>query len=109
MDELKKRLASSERVLAKAEQKKAEEIADARAKAVESYRTSEELNSYILDQLEDEQIHWEETLVKFNRSLEINFDTSGVPPSVSPTADSIAVASPVEETVTIALSLLPWI
>ncbi|CAL2266248.1 unnamed protein product [Prunus armeniaca] len=102
MDELKERLVSSKRALVEAEQKKAEKIVAAQAEAVKSYRTSKELNSYILDRLVDEQIHWEENLVKFNPSLEINFDMSGVPPSVSPAADSTVVASPVEETVTTA-------
>ncbi|CAL2246584.1 unnamed protein product [Prunus armeniaca] len=49
--------------------------------------------------LVDEQIHWEETLAKFNPSLKINFDTSGVPPSVSHAADATAVSSLVEETI----------
>lgn len=67
---------------------KAEEVAAARVEAVESYRTSEELRSYIMDRLVDEQLRWEERLARFNPSVEINFDTSGEPPSPSPTIDA---------------------
>lgn len=81
MEELKEKMAS-------AEQKKVEEIAAARAEAVELFWTSEELTNFILDRLVDEQIHWKETLVTFNLSLEINLDMSGVPPSISPAANA---------------------
>lgn len=50
----------------------------------------------------DEQILWEETLTKFNPTLEINFDKSGVPPSVSHAADDAAIVSPVKETAIVA-------
>lgn len=49
----------------------------------------------------DEQILCEETLAKFNPLLEINFDTSGVPPLASPAADATepaATDAPEEET-----------
>ncbi|CAL9011957.1 unnamed protein product [Prunus brigantina] len=74
VDDLKERLASSEWAFAEGEQKKGEEIAAAR----------------------------EETLAKFNPSLQINFDTSGVPPSISPAAEATVVASSVKETTIIA-------
>ncbi|CAL8168088.1 unnamed protein product [Prunus armeniaca] len=64
-------------VQAEAKQKKAEEIATAQAKSVESFRSSEELCSYIMDRLVNEQLRWEERLAMFNPSVEINFDTSG--------------------------------
>ncbi|CAL2270987.1 unnamed protein product [Prunus armeniaca] len=62
---------------AEAKQKKAEEIATAQAKSVESFQSSEELCSYIMDRLVNEQLRWEERLAMFNPSVEINFDTSG--------------------------------
>ncbi|BBH06351.1 hypothetical protein Prudu_017987 [Prunus dulcis] len=67
---------------------KAEEVAAARVEAIESFRTSEELKSYIMDRLVDEQLRWEDRLVRFNPSVEINFDTSGEPPAQSPPADA---------------------
>ncbi|CAL2255805.1 unnamed protein product [Prunus armeniaca] len=48
----------------------------------------EELHSYIMDRLVDEQLYWEEKLPRFNPSVEINFDTSGEPPSPSPATDA---------------------
>ncbi|CAL2238681.1 unnamed protein product [Prunus armeniaca] len=71
---------------------KAEEVAVARVEVVESFRTSEELKSYIMDQLVDEQLCWEERLARFNPSVEINFNMSDKPPSPSPTADATAIA-----------------
>ncbi|BBH09270.1 hypothetical protein Prudu_021718 [Prunus dulcis] len=67
---------------------KAEEVAAARVEAIESFRTSEELKSYIMDRLVDEQLRWEDRLVRFNPSVEINFDTSGEPPAQSPPTDA---------------------
>ncbi len=69
---------------------KAEEVAAARVEAIESYRSSEELKSYIMDRLVDEQLRWEDRLVRFNPSLDINFDTSGEPPAQTPPADASA-------------------
>ena len=69
---------------------RAEEVAAARAEAIESFRSSEELKSYIMDRLVDEQLRWEDRLVRFNPSVEINFDTSGEPPAQTPPADASA-------------------
>ncbi|XP_020421324.1 uncharacterized protein LOC109949649 [Prunus persica] len=69
---------------------KAEEVAAARVEAIESFRSSEELKSYIMDRLVDEQLCWEDRLVRFNPSVEINFDTSGEPPAQTPPADASA-------------------
>ena len=69
---------------------KAEEVAAARVEAIESFRSSEELKSYIMDRLVDEQLRWEDRLVRFNPSVEINFDTSGEPPAQTPPADASA-------------------
>ena len=69
---------------------KAEEVAAARVEAIESFRTSEELKSYIMDRLVEEQLRWEDRLVRFNLSVEINFDTSGEPPAQSPPVDASA-------------------
>lgn len=52
---------------------------------------SEELKSYILDRLVDEQLAWELELVKFNPTLKINFDTYDTPPT-----QPIPNASPVD-------------
>lgn len=41
-------------------------------------------------------------MAKFNPSLQINFDTSGVPPSINPAAEATVVASSVKETTIIA-------
>ncbi|XP_021803240.1 uncharacterized protein LOC110747360 [Prunus avium] len=66
---------------------KAEEVAAARAEAAEEFWSSEELRSYIMDRLVDEQLRWEKRLARFNPSVEIKFDTSGQSPTSSPTAD----------------------
>ncbi|XP_020412828.1 uncharacterized protein LOC109947302 [Prunus persica] len=57
---------------------------------LESFRSSEELKSYIMDRLVDEQLRSEDRLVRFNPSVEINFDTSGEPPAQTPPADASA-------------------
>ncbi|BBN68376.1 hypothetical protein Prudu_401S000100 [Prunus dulcis] len=86
------RLAGSEGCLAREVEElkkaKAEEVAAARVEAIESFRSSEELKSYIMDRLVDEQLRWEDRLVRFNPSLDINFDTSGEPPAQTPPADA---------------------
>lgn len=46
-----------------------------------------------MDRLVDEQLSWEERLMRFNPSVEINFDTSGEPPSPSPTIDATIAAT----------------
>ena len=69
---------------------KAEEVAAARVEAIESFRSSEELKSYIMDRLVDEQLRWEDRLVRFNPSLDINFDTSGEPPAQTPPCNASA-------------------
>ena len=69
---------------------KAEEVAAARVEAIESFRSSEELKSYIMDWLVDEQLRWEDRLERFNPLLDINFDTSGEPPAQPPLADASA-------------------
>ncbi|CAL2246901.1 unnamed protein product [Prunus armeniaca] len=63
-----KRSRTEEVVAARAEveQKKAEEIAAAQAEAVESFRSSEELWSYVMDRMVDAQQSWEERLARFN-------------------------------------------
>ncbi|CAL2239906.1 unnamed protein product [Prunus armeniaca] len=69
-----------------------DEIATARAEAIESFRTSKDLNSFIMDRLVHEQLRWEDKLMRFNPSIEINFDMSGEPLSPSPTTDDTVVA-----------------
>ncbi|CAL8133936.1 unnamed protein product [Prunus armeniaca] len=56
-----KRLRAEEVAAARGEmeQKKAEKIADVRAEAIESFRGSEELRNYIMDQLVAMQLCWE--------------------------------------------------
>ncbi|CAL8152802.1 unnamed protein product [Prunus armeniaca] len=41
-----------------------------------------------MDLLVYEQLRWEERLARFNPSVEINFDTSGEPPSPSPATNA---------------------
>ncbi|XP_034201350.1 inosine triphosphate pyrophosphatase-like [Prunus dulcis] len=52
-----------------------------------------------MDRLVDEQLRWEDRLVRFNLSVEINFDTSGEPPAQSPPADA-SVPTPEAEPAT---------
>ncbi|CAL2238075.1 unnamed protein product [Prunus armeniaca] len=40
-----------------------------------------------MDQMVAMQLHWAQRLARFNPSVEINFDTSGEPPSPSPSTD----------------------
>ncbi|BBG93111.1 hypothetical protein Prudu_001023 [Prunus dulcis] len=49
-----------------AEEVEGREVAAARVEAIESFRSSEELKSYIMDRLVDEQLRWEDRLVRFN-------------------------------------------
>ncbi|KAI5323642.1 hypothetical protein L3X38_032714 [Prunus dulcis] len=49
VEELREKLAASEKARVEAERKKAEEITVASTEAVEAYRLSEKLKSYILD------------------------------------------------------------
>ncbi|CAL2230831.1 unnamed protein product [Prunus armeniaca] len=72
----------------------AEEVATARAEVIESFRGSEELRSYIMDQMVAMQLRWEQRLVKFNPLVEINFDTSGKPPSPSPSTNATPKPEP---------------
>ncbi|BBN70214.1 hypothetical protein Prudu_1446S002100 [Prunus dulcis] len=85
MAEVQEAIREKNTSLWRAETVKGEEVAAARVEAIESFRTSEELKSYIMDRLVDEQLRWEDRLVRFNPSVEINFDTKGEPPAPSPT------------------------
>ncbi|CAL8137242.1 unnamed protein product [Prunus armeniaca] len=71
-----------------------EEVTAARVEAIESFRGSEELRSYIMDQMMAMQLGWEERVAMFNPSVEINFDTSGEPPSSSHTTDAAPEPEP---------------
>ncbi|CAL8136887.1 unnamed protein product [Prunus armeniaca] len=73
---------------------RAEEVAAARVEAIKSFRGSEELRSYIMDQMVAMQLGWEERVAMFNPSVEINFDTSGEPPSSSRTTDAVPEPDP---------------
>ncbi|CAL2271400.1 unnamed protein product [Prunus armeniaca] len=73
---------------------RAEEVAAARVEAIESFRGSKELRSYIMDQMVAMQLGWEERVAMFNPSVEINFDTSGEPPSYSRTTDAVPEPEP---------------
>lgn len=91
VEEWREKLAASEKAHVEAERKKAKEIATASSEAIEAYRSSKELRSYILDRLVDDQLAWEVELVKFNPTLKINFDTCDTPPP-----QPIPYASPVD-------------
>lgn len=71
---------------------KADEIAATLTEAIESFRSFKELRYYVMDRLVHEQLRWEDRLVRFNPSVEINFDTSGEPSSPGPSTDAAAVA-----------------
>ncbi|CAL8087350.1 unnamed protein product [Prunus armeniaca] len=73
---------------------RAEEVAAARVEAIESFRGSDELRNYIMDQMVAMQLGWEERVAMFNPSVEINFDTSGEPPSSSRTTDVVPEPEP---------------
>ncbi|CAL2251463.1 unnamed protein product [Prunus armeniaca] len=73
---------------------RAEEVAAARVDAIESFRGSDELRNYIMDQMVAMQLGWEERVAMFNPSVEINFDTSGEPPSSSRTTDVVPEPEP---------------
>ncbi|KAL6284737.1 hypothetical protein ACE6H2_015666 [Prunus campanulata] len=90
VEELRRSKAKLAKEIGELTRSKAKEIDAARAEAVESFRSSEELRSYIMDRMVDEQLRWDERLARFNPSVEINFDTSGQPPSPSPTTDDTA-------------------
>ncbi|CAL2247846.1 unnamed protein product [Prunus armeniaca] len=47
-----------------------------------------------MDQMVAMQLRWEERVAMFNPSVEINFDTSGKPPTSSPTTDAAPEPEP---------------
>ncbi|CAL2257540.1 unnamed protein product [Prunus armeniaca] len=47
-----------------------------------------------MDRMGDAQLRWEERLARFNPSVDINFDTSGEPPSPSPTTEATSEPEP---------------
>ncbi|CAL2243015.1 unnamed protein product [Prunus armeniaca] len=50
-----------------------------------------------MDQMVEMQLRWEERMARFNPSVEINFDTSGEPPSPSPSTDAAREPEPEPE------------
>ncbi|CAL8175006.1 unnamed protein product [Prunus armeniaca] len=47
-----------------------------------------------MDQMVAMQLRWEQRLARFNPSMKINFDTSGEPPSPSPSTNATPELEP---------------
>ncbi|CAL8107473.1 unnamed protein product [Prunus armeniaca] len=67
-----------------------EELSVARAEAVEEYKGSDRFKSLVLDAMVEEQYGWE-------KLLDINFDTSGVPPPIPSGREALFAATPSAE------------
>ncbi|CAL9001542.1 unnamed protein product, partial [Prunus brigantina] len=93
LKEIARRLEAVEEARLKAERRRTEELSAARAKAVEEYQGSEKFKSLVLDAMVEEQYGWEKLVARFNPDLDINFDTSGVPPPIPSGRESLFASS----------------
>ncbi|CAL8175028.1 unnamed protein product [Prunus armeniaca] len=68
----------------------------AKDKIAEAQDAIREKNAMLLwwDVFGAEELRWEQRLARFNPSVEINFDTSGEPPSPSPSTDATPKPEP---------------
>ncbi|CAL9012708.1 unnamed protein product [Prunus brigantina] len=97
LKETSRRLEAVEEARLEIERKRTEELAAARAEAVEEYKGSEGFKNLVLDAMVEEQYGWEKMVARFNPELDINFDTSGVPPPIPFGRESLFAATPSAE------------
>ncbi|CAL2229465.1 unnamed protein product [Prunus armeniaca] len=97
LKETTRRLEAVEEARLESERRRTEELSVARAEAVEEYQGSDRFKSLVLDAMVEEQYGWEKLVARFNPGLDINFDTSGVPPPIPSGRESLFAATPSAE------------
>ncbi|CAL2253854.1 unnamed protein product [Prunus armeniaca] len=97
LKETARRLEAVEEARLESERRRTEELSIARAKAVEEYQGSDKFKSLVLDVMVEEQYRWEKLVERFSPELDINFDTSGVPPPIPSGRESLFAATPSAE------------
>ncbi|CAL2263485.1 unnamed protein product [Prunus armeniaca] len=97
LKETTRRLEAVEEARLESERRRTEELSRARAEAVEEYQGSDRFKSLVLDAMVEEQYGWEKLVARFNPGLDINFDTSGVPPPIPSGRESLFAATPSAE------------
>ncbi|CAL9011931.1 unnamed protein product [Prunus brigantina] len=97
LKETSRRLEAVEEARLETERRRTEELDAARAEAVEEYKGSEGFKNLVLDAMVEEQYGWEKMVARFNPELDINFDTSGVPPPIPSGRESLFAATPSAE------------
>lgn len=97
LKETTRRLEAVEEARLESERRRTEELSMARAEAVEEYQGSDRFKSLVLDAMVEEQYGWEKLVARFNPGLDINFDTSGVPPPIPSGRESLFAATPSAE------------
>ncbi|CAL8088083.1 unnamed protein product [Prunus armeniaca] len=97
LKEMTRRLEAVEEARLESERRRTEELSMARAEAVEEYQGSDRFKSLVLDAMVEEQYGWEKLVARFNPGLDINFDTSGVPPPIPSGRESLFAATPSAE------------
>ncbi|CAL9006330.1 unnamed protein product [Prunus brigantina] len=97
LKETSRRLEVVEEARLETEMRRTEELAVARAEAVEEYKGSESFKNLVLDAMVEEQYGWEKMVARFNPELDINFNTSGVPPPIPSGRESLFAATPSTE------------
>ncbi|CAL8150904.1 unnamed protein product [Prunus armeniaca] len=93
LKETARRLEAVEEARLESERRRTEELSIARAKAVEEYQGSDRFKSLVLDVMVEEQYRWEKLVERFSPELDINFDTSGVPPPIPSGRESLFAAT----------------
>ncbi|CAL2270716.1 unnamed protein product [Prunus armeniaca] len=97
LKETTRRLEAVKEARLESERRRTEELSVARAEAVEEYQGSDRFKSLVLDAMVEEQYGWEKLVARFNPELDINFDTSGVPPPIPSGRESLFAATPSAE------------
>ncbi|CAL2271279.1 unnamed protein product [Prunus armeniaca] len=97
LKEIARRLEAVEEARLESERRRTEELSVARAEAVEEYQGSDRFKSLVLDAMVEEQYGWEKLAARFNPELDINFDTSGVPPPIPSGRELLFAATPSAE------------
>ncbi|CAL9020580.1 unnamed protein product [Prunus brigantina] len=97
LKETSRRLEAVEEPRLETERRRTEELAVARAEAVEEYKGSEGFKNLVFDAMVEEQYGWEKIVARFNPELDINFDTSGVPLPIPSGRESLFAATPSAE------------
>ncbi|CAL8174645.1 unnamed protein product [Prunus armeniaca] len=94
LKETARRLEAVEEARLESKRRRTEELSVACAEAMEEYQSFDRFKSLVLDAMVKEQYGWEKLDARFNPELDINFDTSGVPPPIPSSRESLFAATP---------------